>query len=387
MKTVQDSTLDNKLWYAEKILDGHTFRVYADGSLGGRLQCVGPDGTIFTSSRSFDLMQELTLKTSSLWKASIEPTARCNVKCVHCYVGDERYAKVEELKVPDIEKIMDQLLARNCLYLTLTGGEFFVRPDALKLAELAINKGFATMIQSNGSLIRERTAKALSELPICAVEVSIYGLTSEVHDKVTQTKGSFERTIHGLRLLKKYKVPTGVKFVITSLSAHQAGIAKQWGDELGLPHTISPQMIPARDGTNDNEEIDGFCDYVITAIRDVADKGEIDIQKNLSYRRNCKPGINRLCVSSSGKVKPCEFLPQELADLRTEELSKAWDYPEWVLFREEINKQRTGCNGCGAKGYCSVCPAAAYLMGNSFQAQPKRGCSMSFKLKHLWESQ
>ncbi|MBI2601668.1 MAG: radical SAM protein [Deltaproteobacteria bacterium] len=307
------------------------------------------------------------------------------MKCIHCYVGDERFQKVDELKVPEVEAVMDQLLARNCLYLTLTGGEFFVRPDALLLAKMAVNKGFATMIQSNGSLIREHTAVALAELPICAMEVSVYGLTPEVHDAVTNIKGSYKRTISGLKNLRKYNVPTGIKFVITQPSAHQAREAKKWGDEIGLPYTISPQMVPARDGSNSNEQTDGFCNYVITAIADVANKGQVDIQKNLSYRRNCKPGINRVCISSIGKVKPCEFLPMELADLRVETMSDAWNKNEWKEFREEIYAPREGCSGCSAKSYCHVCPAAAYLMGESFVAQPKRGCTTSYEFKELWE--
>ena len=187
------------------MIDNYLFKVFREG-VAGKLKCFDKNGREYSSDKSHELLQIKTLSSGSFWKASIEPTERCNFKCIHCYVGNDRYKKVNELNLIDIEKIMDQLLIKNCIYLTLTGGEFFARADAYDIAKLACDKKFAVIIQTNASLIRNSTAEKLSKLPIYCIEVSVYGLSPEIHDTVTQVKGSYLKTIHGIKCLKKYNI-------------------------------------------------------------------------------------------------------------------------------------------------------------------------------------
>src|SRR5437867_9119744 len=60
-----------------------------------------------------------------------ELTCRCNLRCVMCYTDcfntPERIR--QELTLPEIVRIMDEIRGAGCLNLCLTGGERLVRRD------------------------------------------------------------------------------------------------------------------------------------------------------------------------------------------------------------------------------------------------------------------
>ena len=63
-----------------------------------------------------------------LYSATIELTYKCNEKCRHCYVVDE---KREEMTTEKIKGILDELSDLNVLNVVFTGGELFTRKDYL----------------------------------------------------------------------------------------------------------------------------------------------------------------------------------------------------------------------------------------------------------------
>ena len=62
----------------------------------------------------------------------IETTFRCNLRCIHCYVNEAAGDASEiarELDTPRLLKLVDEIADQGCLFLLLTGGEVFLRPD------------------------------------------------------------------------------------------------------------------------------------------------------------------------------------------------------------------------------------------------------------------
>ena len=62
---------------------------------------------------------------------SFNLTNRCNLKCVHCYLGDQnsnlRTAQAE-LNTGQWLDLIDQITESGCLYLLLTGGRHIPQP-------------------------------------------------------------------------------------------------------------------------------------------------------------------------------------------------------------------------------------------------------------------
>ena len=89
--------------------------------------------------------------------------------------------------------------------MTISGGEPLVREDFFEIAEYARRLNFALRIFTNATLINSKVADKIKKLKPIAVEVSLYGL-EETHDEITQVKGSFKRTVNGIKLLTKRRV-------------------------------------------------------------------------------------------------------------------------------------------------------------------------------------
>ena len=90
----------------------------------------------------------------------IELTYRCNLDCVQCYCDGMEYGgsrsqvvgnryQVEELKIKEWKRILDEIHKEGCLFITFTGGDPLVREDFIELYSYAKEKGFVISIFTN----------------------------------------------------------------------------------------------------------------------------------------------------------------------------------------------------------------------------------------------
>ena len=100
--------------------------------------------------------------------ALFEVTHRCNLGCEHCYltegpVGRPRPTR-EELTLEEICRALDQLAGEGTFFLTLTGGEVFMRRDFIPILAHARSLNFSVTIFTTGrcSLPRRPTRSPTS---------------------------------------------------------------------------------------------------------------------------------------------------------------------------------------------------------------------------------
>ena len=58
------------------------------------------------------------------------------------------------------------------------------------------------MIFTNATLIDEKMAKDIAYLQPLSVETTIFSPSADVHDRITKLKGSLNKTLNGVKLLK-----------------------------------------------------------------------------------------------------------------------------------------------------------------------------------------
>jgi MoaA/NifB/PqqE/SkfB family radical SAM enzyme len=136
------------------------------------------------------------------YKMNFAVTYRCNSKCLTCQIWKEYKIHPEmqkdELKFEEISKIFDNL-SPNIRWLSLTGGEPFLRDDLPEIVNIAIERLYnlaLISIPTNG-LIGERILGFLDYLktsvnngPDISLSFSIDG-PEEIHDKIRGIKGGF----------------------------------------------------------------------------------------------------------------------------------------------------------------------------------------------------
>ena len=158
----------------------------------------------------------------------IQPTPFCNIDCRYCYLPERNTKAV--VAPSTLFNLFSQVFAsgwlHDCLSVVWHAGEPMVVPiafyrDAFRMikkakpAELAITHSF----QTNGTLINDEWCNFFAKEHV-NVGVSIDG-PKHLHDRNRLTRsgrGTFDKTITGIRLLRRHEVPFHVISVLSTAS-------------------------------------------------------------------------------------------------------------------------------------------------------------------------
>ncbi len=130
---------------------------------------------------------------------------RCNNNCKFCYVhaddGEMPNKSTLQLK-GDIDKSRE----RGTTEIAFLGGEPTIRKDIFELIRYAKSKGFQQVkLTTNGRMLSYPWfVDKLVDAGVTKILFSIHGPNAEIHDKLTQVKGSFDQLMKGIENVKKY---------------------------------------------------------------------------------------------------------------------------------------------------------------------------------------
>jgi radical SAM protein with 4Fe4S-binding SPASM domain len=147
-------------------------------------------------------------------------TARCNLKCLHCYSSSDANQSANELSTSQAKQLLSQLADYGCPVVLFSGGEPLLRDDLFELISYASGRGLKTVLSTNGTLIDATKATALAQAGISYVGISIDG-PEPFHDIFRASKGSFQATMQGIANCRKAGIRTGLRFTMTKHNADQ----------------------------------------------------------------------------------------------------------------------------------------------------------------------
>ncbi len=150
--------------------------------------------------------------TSSPFFFVISPTMRCNLKCRGCYAG--QYKKEDDLPYEVMDRIFKEAKKAGIYFITVSGGEPFIRPDLLKLFKKHNDIYF--QVFTNGTLIDEKLAQKIEQLGNIAPVISIEGFESETDFR--RGKGVFGKAISAMVNLEKTGTIFGFSTMVTNFN-------------------------------------------------------------------------------------------------------------------------------------------------------------------------
>jgi len=307
---------------------------------------------------------------------TIEVTRRCPLNCVHCYnrlpMGD-REARLNELTYDEHCRIFDEITEAGCLWLLFTGGEIFARRDFLDIYTYAKKKGLLITLFTNGIFLTPEIADYLAEWRPFSIEITIYGRTKETYERVTGIRGSYERCMRGIRLLRERRLPLKLKTMVITINKHEIWDMKKFvEEELGLEFRfdaminpsidcsqkplaarISPQEVVKLDLQDRKRIVEWgkFCEKF---------NGPVHAPEYLGELYDCGGGINSFAIDPYGMLKVCTLSCDDAYDLRRGCFRDGWEDVLLSVRKKKITKQ-TKCIDCEIKAMCGMCPANAQL--------------------------
>lgn len=147
-------------------------------------------------------------------------TARCNLKCLHCYSSSGASKSASELSTAQAKELISQLADYRCPVVLFSGGEPLLREDIFELIAYSGKVGLKAVLSTNGTLIDRTRADKLAEAGISYVGISIDG-PEPFHDNFRASRGSFQATMQGFANCRKAGIRTGLRFTITKHNAGQ----------------------------------------------------------------------------------------------------------------------------------------------------------------------
>jgi AdoMet-dependent heme synthase len=319
-----------------------------------------------------------------------EVTYRCNLKCLHCYLGPYTHNQEpaqSELSTAEMCGVLDQLLASGTFFVDFTGGELFCRPDIFEIMDYAKKIGLFFGIKTNGTLITEKIADRLKELGVSGVHFSLYGGTTASHEYVTGIPGSFARTINAIKLIKERKIRLAVNSTMMKCNAGELDNIRELGKELGVKTGFTPIIFPMVGQPGSADEVRMDDDQLHKLIIDMGwVPGERYLTtSNLEHHILCSAGRIRCAISPLGEVIPCVIWRLPLGNLKQRSFTDIWQGETAEGIRTIGINDLPTCAGCELSSYCSRCPGMVYLEkeNGGISGPSSVNCRMARALKEV----
>lgn len=172
-------------------------------------------------------------------------TGRCNSNCVMCPSPESMRRDVRDSEIASLVEIAKHIPA-NVSHITITGGEpFLVGRSIFDLFDFLKIKFVDTefLILTNGRVfaIKDFVDRLICTIPNnCTVGIPIHGSNKTIHDKITQTSGSFSQTMTGIKRLLAENIRVELRIVVSKLNLYDfKDIVDMVIDEIPDVHHIS----------------------------------------------------------------------------------------------------------------------------------------------------
>ncbi len=324
-------------------------------------------------------------------------TGRCNLHCAHCF-ADKVQRQNADLSLRDVDSILCQLERMGVLEVRISGGEPLLHGDITAILRLLGEKRFRVALLTNGTLLTEEIVLALKAANITPT-VSLDDSLPEEHDLFRGVKGAHERTLEGLKLLKKHGIEYGINCCLNKKNLGRYQDIIDLAAKYGASRIALLDLKPIGRMNSNAEWMPTNSDYEDTlkrlfVARAKNRKIEVSVdaflhcypmQESVALAKrgtvSCRAGISRLSIGCDGGVYPCNFVVSDLrwkmGSLAEESLEQIWFSPNWLFFRGQTKlgslrkcgdcKDLKRCNDF----YCRLLPYA--VSGDELDAPPKCG--------------
>ena len=303
---------------------------------------------------------------------TLELTFRCNNRCVHCYSNkdaSDRREKEKELAYSQVCTILDTVAEAGCLFLLFTGGEPFIREDFPEIYTYAKKRGFLITLFTNGTLIDPEMADFLEEWPPRSIEITLYGASEDIYERVTRVRGSYAKCIRGIELLVERNLPLKLKAVILTLNRHQLDEMRAFAENLGLEFRFDPLLNQRIDGRGNPAKLRLSPRQVVQLDLD-DEKRSIELVElyekfgktdgNSEFLFRCGAGINSFHIDPYGLLHICGMVRHPGYDLINGSFRDGW-HRFLPKVRAQKRKKDDPCADCNLHVLCGQCPGWSQL--------------------------
>jgi MoaA/NifB/PqqE/SkfB family radical SAM enzyme len=264
----------------------------------------------------------------------ISPSMRCNLRCVGCYAMD--YKMTDDLPFEDLDRVVDEAKEMGVAFITILGGEPFIRKDIFDLFKKHSDTYF--QVYSNGILVDEEVVKKLAKLGNVLLNFSLEGF--EENTDARRNKGTYQGVMKAMDLMKKYGVPFGFSVCVTPKNYKEV-TSDEFLDTLIAKGIIIGwyfMYMPVCGDTDIKLMITPKQRLYIKERREEIRKTKpmflVDFWNDAPFVGGCIAGRQYAHITNKGDVEPCIFTHYSQANIKDMSLREALDKPFYKELRD-----------------------------------------------------
>ncbi|MDO9119939.1 MAG: radical SAM protein [Nitrospira sp.] len=301
-------------------------------------------------------------------KAQLELTYRCNLHCRHCYTdpyNDSAYFP-RELTLTEIQRLLGEMRNTGIIWLNLTGGDIFMRPDFFDIYEAAIGHGFLLQLYTNGTLFTRAIIERLQAHPPFSIDISCHSVDESQFDWFTQVPGSYRAFLRGIALLQASGLPFSLKTKLMNWNAGEMDQLRRFtesnGQTFGYTTSLSPRLNG--DGSSLDYRIAPDAIHRLRSNRDVTHETENcpthDPLSPPAHERlfRCGCGTDTIHINAWGELSTCTFQYETRLSLRTHTVREAIEQT-FAAIPGLTYQTDSACRTCTLHTFCDKQPTQA----------------------------
>lgn len=303
-------------------------------------------------------------------------TNRCNFKCRHCY---SRTDPSDELDGKTLFTCIEKIVAAGVLSINFGGGEPLLRADLLELAGFAAQRGLRVSMNSNGYLIDRGKAMSLKRAGFSKVGISLDSHIPDVHDGFRGVKGSHQKAVAALALLKEAGLKTSLSTVICKINHTAVRELIAFAQQRGVLQLNFHNFKCSGLGYSNKDELDlspaEWKDFYLNAMQAKQQVKGLEISlddpiiaslgmksETESLVKGSVCGKLSLNIKSNGDITPCGFIPITIGNIVKDDLKEVW-HNSSVLDKMRNKKPAGKCVSCNSYDDClGGCSARALAL-------------------------
>jgi len=308
---------------------------------------------------------------------NLELTYRCNQRCRPCYLEDFRQKGMSRARIASIAQELKQA---GALFILLTGGEIFLRPDTMEIMEDLEGVGFILEVKTNGTLLHPGLIERMARLHLFDVQVSIY--------EIEPGYSEFTRTVYPIDIIERnvrFMLELGLPITLSVLvGKHNIDSIRRIHERLsstGAEIFYSPYLTPNRGGAG--QEISYRLSRAEMEEKFKPFLEEIDAFPTQDRYRNCATdstvcfaGRDQIAIDPTGKVYPCLDLRFQLGDLARESLGEILARRQSILESFTLDEMPQ-CGTCGDREFCDSCIGLALIENGNYRIPSQHKCDVT----------
>lgn len=319
---------------------------------------------------------------------TFELTSRCNLSCKMCYVHmtpTEQDQVGRELTTREWLRLGREAVDAGMIYLLLTGGEPFLRPDFVELYTQLIQMGLVISINTNATLLTPEILECFKKHRPEKVNVTLYGSSECTYGSLCGNSHGYEAALKGILAMKEAGIRVNLNTTFTRLNIRDMDTIVDFAKTHQIPIRMSAYIFPPVRTIHETEDVNlppeelgrkaAYFDWITLDEEKKVKRAEFiraclakepDPQPDQQGRiASCMAGRGAFWITWDGKMYPCGMLSDFSADVRDRAFADAWkETCQWV-------RDAYLPGECVSCKYQSLCPSCAAVFQCENQATDK----------------